>query len=388
MLLSDIETMVRQDLFDPNATRWANSDIDRAIDKAVDRYSAYYPNIAFADMQMEPYQRTYPYPASWNTNYPVLWIEKILYPLQVYGSTYAAPISAPSATRIAGTGLSIGTYQYLTTFITQGGETPAGPPSVSVTTNGGNQQIALSNIPVAPSQPLTPGVATNNVIGRGIYRTAVGGSTFYYLTALQDNTTTTYTDNAPDASLVTTATPPTINTSGVMVWPPFERAFSEYSNMFDSNTALARGGNQGTMGAIGDASGPTGTQQASFTLNLSPVELPKDNTLVMRVFYATKQQLDNNGSTIPEVHRDVIVLGAVAYALEAYQVPTNDNFDFQDGSLHDRVNDSMIPLAWLKTAQYKMQQFEARLTEIKQQRDFASSARAHWGDIPLRYTRL
>ena len=108
----------------------------------------------------------------------------------------------------------------------------------------------------------------------------------------------------------------------------------------------------------------------------------------MRVFYATKQQLDSNGSTIPEVHRDVIVLGAVAYALEAYQVPTNDNFDFQDGGLHDRVNDSMIPLAWLKTAQYKMQQFETRLTEIKQQRDFASSARVHWGDIPVRYTRL
>ena len=278
MLLSDIETMVRQDLFDPSATRWATSDIDRAIDKAVDRYSAYYPNIAFADMQMEPYQRTYPYPASWNASYPVLWIERILYPLQVYGSAYAAPVSAASATPTAGSGLSSGTYQYLTTFITQGGETPAGP-SVSVTTNGGNQQVALSNIPVAPNQgqaqgTASTGVATNNVIGRGIYRTAVEGSTFYYLTALQDNTTTTYIDNAPDTSLVTTATPPVVNTSGMMVWPPFERAFSEYSNMYDSNTALARGGNQGAMGAVGDAPGPTGTQQASFTLNISPAELP------------------------------------------------------------------------------------------------------------------
>src|SRR5215468_8394095 len=94
----------------------------------------------------------------------------------------------------------------------------------------------------------------------------------------------------------------TINTSGVMVWPPYERAFSEYSNMYDSNTALARGGNQGVMGIVGDAPGPTGTQQASFTLNISPAELPKDNSLVMRVFYATKQQLDSNGSTIPEMH--------------------------------------------------------------------------------------
>src|SRR5215813_4194427 len=102
MILSDIETMVRQDLFDPNASRWQTSDIDRAIDKAVDRYSQYYPNIAFADMQMQPYQRTYPYPISWNASYPLLWLEKVLYPLQVYGSTYSVPTSAPNAVRQAG----------------------------------------------------------------------------------------------------------------------------------------------------------------------------------------------------------------------------------------------------------------------------------------------
>ncbi len=78
MLLSDVEGYVRQDLFDTGATRWSNSDIDRAIDKAVDRYTAYSPNIVFVDMQMQPYQRTYPYPQSWNFAYPVLWIEKIL----------------------------------------------------------------------------------------------------------------------------------------------------------------------------------------------------------------------------------------------------------------------------------------------------------------------
>src|SRR5262249_4872587 len=153
----------------------------------------------------------------------------------------------------AGAGLGIGTYQYLVTYLTQGGETTAGP-SVSVTTNGGNQQVNLTNIPVAGNQPANPGVATNTVIGRAIYRTHVGGSTFYYLTAIQDNSTTTYTDSTPDASLIMTATPPTINTSGVMVWPPYERSFAEYSNMYDSNVALARGGNQGTMSTIGDAS--------------------------------------------------------------------------------------------------------------------------------------
>src|SRR5207245_1726591 len=107
--------------------------------------------------------------------------------------------------------------------------------------------------------------------------------------------------------------------------------------------------------------------------------LPQDTTLVMRVFYATKHQLDASGSTIPEIHRDIITLGACAYAMEAYQVPTNDNFEFQDGTLRDRVDDAKIPAAWLVAARSRMQQFEARLQEIKTQRDFASSARVHWG---------
>src|SRR5262245_54940821 len=59
-LLSDIEAACRQDLFDPASAnqRWATSDIDRAIDKSVDRYTIYYPNIAFTDMQTQQYQRT------------------------------------------------------------------------------------------------------------------------------------------------------------------------------------------------------------------------------------------------------------------------------------------------------------------------------------------
>ncbi len=144
----------------------------------------------------------------------------------------------------------------------------------------------------------------------------------------------------------------------------------------------------GKMGAIGTTPSQIGAVQQSFTLKLSSAELPQDSTVVMRIFYATKHQLDSNGSTIPEVHRDIVVLGAVAYAMEAYQVPTNDNFDFQDGALRDRVDDTKIPESWLATAKNKMDQFIARLEEIKQQRDFASSARAHWGDVPARWPRL
>ncbi|HZU69963.1 MAG TPA: hypothetical protein VFA09_22020 [Ktedonobacteraceae bacterium] len=390
MLLSDIETAVRQDLFDPAGgpnQRWQNSDIDRAIDKAVDRYSQYYPNIAFADLHTQPFQRTYPYPQSWNSSYPVWWIERILYPLQVYGSYFAPPPAGMTASAVAGSGLGIGSYSYTVTFLSQGGETTPSPLA-SVTTTSGNQQVNLASIPLGPANTSTPGVATNIVIGRNLYRSLAGGLVLYLLATLPDNTTTTYTDAAPDSALADKPSPPAVNTSGVMLWPPFERDFAEYSNIFDSTAALAAGGNLGAQGNIGSGSSPESSIAPSFTLKLSSAELPQDATSVIRVFYATKHQLDASGSTIPEVHRDIIVLGASAYAMEAYQVPTNDNFDFQDGALRDRVDDTQIPTAWLTAAQSKMQQFEARLQEIKNQRDFTVSSRVHWGDIAARYERL
>lgn len=389
MLLSDVETAVRLDLFDPIGAnqRWQTSDIDRAIDKAIDRYSSYYPNIVYTDMSTQPYQRTYPYPTPWNAAYPVWWLERILYPLQAYGSQFAPPTVGMVATPATGIGLGIGSYSYAVTFLSQAGETPPSP-LVTMTTTSGNQNGALSSIPLGPATTLLPGTATNTIIGRNVYRTLNGGSTLFLLATLQNNTATNYSDSLPDASLAGKPQPPTVNTSGVMLWPPYERDFAEYSNLFDSTTALAAGGNLGTQGAIGVGSGPTGTMSPSFTLSVSSLELPRDATYVMRIFYATKHQLDSTGSTIPEVHRDIITLGATAYAMEAYQVPTNDNFDFQDGAMHDRIDDTKIPLAWLAATQARMSQFLTRLQEIKQQRDFAYGARAHWGDVPVRWSRL
>ena len=65
----------------------------------------------------------------------------------------------------------------------------------------------------------------------------------------------------------------------------------------------------GAQGGIGSGASPSWLTP-SFTLKLSSAELPQDTTQVMRIFYATKHQLDTNGSTIPEAHRDTIVLGA------------------------------------------------------------------------------
>lgn len=389
MLLADIETDVREDLFDPTGSnqRWQQSDIDRAIDKAIERYTQYYPNLAYSDMPTQPFQRTYPYPQPATAGYPVLWIERILCPLQVYGSTFLPPAIGPIATVQSGTGLGVGTYGYAVTWLSQGGETTPSPIS-SVTTSSGQQKVQLTSIPIGPGTPQIPAIAQNTVIGRNIYRTQASGSSLTLLIALVDNTTTSYSDTASDTSIANSPAPPVVNTSGVMYWPPFERDFAEYSNLFDSAYSLAAGGNMGKQGTIGSSPSPIGALQQSFTLKLSSVELPQDNTLVMRVYYATRHQLDSNGSTIPEIHRDIIVLGACAYCMEAYQVPTNDNFRFQDGALHDQIDDTSIPTSWLKAAQNKMQQFERRLTEVKEQRDFASSARIHWGDIPTRWPRL
>lgn len=389
MILLDVETATRQDLFDPAGVnqRWQTSDIDRAIDKAVDRYTAYYPNIVYSDLNTQQYQRTYPYPVPWNAAYPVLWIERILYPLQFFGSYFMPPGAGMAAAAMLGAGLGVGTYKYAVTLLSQGGEsTPS--PVTTVTTTSGNQKVTLSAIPVGPSSTSVPGTAVNTVIGRNIYRSLVGGTVLFWLSTIADNTSTTYSDGAADSMLTGMPSPPVVNTSGVMLWPPFERDFYEYSNLFDSSAALAAGGNLGVQGAAGVGLPPTGTLNPSFTLKLTSAELPQDTTLVMRVFYATKHQLDANGSTIPEIHRDIIVLGAVAYCMEAYQVPTNDNFDFQDGALRDKVDDTKIPESWLASAQNKMGQFIARLEEIKRQRDYAVSARASWGDVPARWPRL
>lgn len=389
MILSDVELMARQDLFDTQGAteRWTTSDLDRAIDKAVDRYSQYYPNINWVDMAGEPFQRTYPYPTPANPLYPVWWIERVLAPLQVYGSWFPVPLAGMTATAVAGAGLGTGAYQYAVTFISQGGETPPSPVA-NVTTSGGNLKVNLANIPQGPPNTVSPVTATNQVIGRNIYRSQVGGSVLNLLATIRDNTTQTFSDTTPDTSIMSNPTPPTLNTSGVMFWPPFERDFSEYSNIWDSSISLAAGGNMGAMGVVGSSQSNIGANQQSFTLKLNSAELPQDATTIMRVFYATKHQLDSSGSTIPEVHRDIIVLGAAAYAMEAYQVPSNDNFHFQDGALRDMVDDTNIPASWLASAKNKMDQFVARLEEIKQQRDFATSARVHWGDIPARWPRL
>lgn len=115
----------------------------------------------------------------------------------------AAPSTAPTATAVAGTGLGVGVYQYAVTFIKQGQTGESLPsPTVTITTTSGNQAVNLASIPLGPVGTLQ----------RKVYRTAVGASSLLLLTTLGDNTTTTYSDTATDASLRAPA--PTYSTFG------------------------------------------------------------------------------------------------------------------------------------------------------------------------------
>ena len=117
--------------------------------------------------------------------------------------TNLAPGAAPTVAT-GSSGVLTGAYQYLVTFTDAAGETTAGPASATV--NPSSQEVSLTNIPTGVSGTIT---------GRKVYRTKAGGSTFYLLTTIGDNTTTTYADNTPDSSLPSTQ-PPTTSTAGAI----------------------------------------------------------------------------------------------------------------------------------------------------------------------------
>jgi hypothetical protein len=117
-----------------------------------------------------------------------------------------APSSAPTVAVNSTPGNLNGTYTYLVTFVTSRGETEPGPGSNSVSPSG--EQVDLTSIPTGSS----------NVIARRIYRSTgnTPSSDYQLVTTINDNTTTSYTDNIADGSLGDYA--PFKNTTGGMVF--------------------------------------------------------------------------------------------------------------------------------------------------------------------------
>lgn len=100
------------------------------------------------------------------------------------------PPAALTATDQAVAGNLNGSYLYKVTLVTVQGETnvlSGTSASVSVV----NSRMSLTNIPIGPS----------GVISRKIYRTAAGGQVYKLVATINDNVTTTYSDNVADASL-------------------------------------------------------------------------------------------------------------------------------------------------------------------------------------------
>ncbi len=114
------------------------------------------------------------------------------------GVKVTAPATAPTVIQGVSSGSLNGNYQYKISFTTSVGETLPGSASSTTAVVG---TASLSAIPLGG----------NNVIGRKIYRTVAGGSTFLLVTTLSNNTATTYSDTLADGSLG--AAPLTVSTA-------------------------------------------------------------------------------------------------------------------------------------------------------------------------------
>lgn len=138
-------------------------------------------------------------------NYVGVGINSPQYKLDVYGltnddlinswiginlKTVAEPTTL-TGTAISGTGLGIGNYYYVLTYVTAIGETSV-KTSSAITTTSGNQNINLT-LSVSDDP---------RVISKRIYRSAVGGNIYTVsLLAEINNSVINYIDNTPDASL-------------------------------------------------------------------------------------------------------------------------------------------------------------------------------------------
>jgi hypothetical protein len=142
------------------------------------------------------------------------------------GTNVVRVLSAIPLKPLPATGnVDAGDHYYAVTVYDQSGETNKGTSSAVVTVPAGGAQINIINIPIGQ-------VGT---VGRKLYRTLAGGSIFYLLATIADNTTTTYADTIADADLPD-ITPPLINYSSAR--PQFPKQAVAPALSFVSNATL------------------------------------------------------------------------------------------------------------------------------------------------------
>lgn len=118
-----------------------------------------------------------------------------------YQTNVAEP-SAPSAVS-GGAGGNSGDYSWAVSYVTANGETAAGNASDAVELSSERATVTI------------PTSGDVHVISRNVYRTVGDGSdlNYYFLTNINNNSTTSFSDNIPNAALVMTREGPTQNTT-------------------------------------------------------------------------------------------------------------------------------------------------------------------------------
>ena len=340
--LSDALARLRQDIFDQagSAPRWQDSDLTRAIDRALDQYSIVSPWLWTVLLPAVAGGRLYPVPPT--PLGPAWWVEAVEYPAGRYPRVYTpfqettqpglGVPSAPVAVPVGVSGLLSGSYLYRLTFLGIGGESAAGAPST--VTAQANGQIALT-LPLGPDPYCR---------GRRLYRTPAGGADGAQLlvATIANNVSTTFLDDIPDSRL-------------------------------------------GAALPVGDSTAGVPLVELSLPDTLLPDPAAPGS---LAITAAGKHAWAANGTTIPEQHHDIVLLGAAAHACLAMQISTNDLFEYQDGELRDRVNEVKTPEHWLAAGSALLARFQARLEEVKRQRDAAYAGIAHWGGVQSRWQWL
>jgi hypothetical protein len=116
-------------------------------------------------------------------------------------TSVVAPTACTAALAGGGAGnVDDGDHIYKITYVNASGETELGAVSntITVVDKTSDGKVNLTGIPTSTS---------GSVTSRKIYRTKAGSSTeYYYLATINDNTTTTYTDNIADVTMTINGT--------------------------------------------------------------------------------------------------------------------------------------------------------------------------------------
>jgi hypothetical protein len=109
-------------------------------------------------------------------------------------TAYTTPAAPTAALAGAAGNIDNGTHSYKVSFVTALGDSALGTASnvITVVDKTSDGQINLTGIPVSTEI---------GVISRKIYRTKAGGTTYFLLATIANNTATTYTDNIADATM-------------------------------------------------------------------------------------------------------------------------------------------------------------------------------------------